>query len=66
MAPLEQNGVQANGHGSLERISSGLEAASQDANSEMRDRALQRYRCAHFHFNKFCAACFAAGLLAAL
>ena len=46
MAPLQHNGVQANGHASLERISSGLEAASPDANSEMRDRALQRYTCA--------------------
>ena len=45
MAPV-QNGVQANGHPSLERISSGLEAASPDANIEMRNRALQRYRCA--------------------
>ena len=46
MPSLEQNGLQANGHPSLERISSGLEADSLDANTEMRNRALQRYRCA--------------------
>ena len=48
MAPLEQNGLQANGsgHPALERISSGLEADSPDANTEMRNCALQRYGCA--------------------
>lgn len=66
MAPLEHNSVQANGHASLERISSGLEAASPDANMEMRDRALQRYRCAYFPLHNSCAVRFAAGLLAAL